>query len=402
MILPPHPIRSIEPPDTTHGTARKAQLRGGEPTLSRWSGRAALQAIPVQIAVLDADGMILWVNKAWEFFAVQNGCPPERSLVGVNYLAVCEAVVGEDLAFATEFASGIRSIISREREYFSMEYACHSPGEQRWFVGSVTPQETLHTVVAHVNITAQKLVEARIRDLNQVLETMVVARTSELEAAADALSEETSERRRLELEVLKISDHEQSRIGQDLHDSTFQDLTRIILLAEAAKVELNQEKSQTAGRLAEILLVARRTADEARRLVAGLFPAKLEHHGLEWALRELTAEISTRGKINCGLIMHSTVNFTPAAAFQLYRIAQEATNNALRHGRAQNITVEISESNSTGRMVIQDDGRGIQAEASKAGFGMHTMRYRAIALGGSLEVGPAATCGTTVVCSFPS
>ena len=397
MILPHLPIRGIELP----GTAHKGLLRSGQSTLIRLPGEDALQAIPVQIAVLDADGMILWVNKAWESFAVQNGCPPQMTFAGVNYLAVCDAVVGKDSASAREFVSGIRSIISREREYFSMEYACHSLSGRRWFLGYVTPQETLHTVVAHVNITEQKLTEARMRDINQELQTMVAARTSELEAATDALIEETSERRQLELKVLKISDHEQSRIGQDLHDSTFQDLARIILLAEVAKIELSQEKNQTAELLTEISLVARRTADEARHLVAGLFPAQLEQHGLEWALRELTAEISTRGKINCGLIMHSAVDFTTNAAFQLYRIAQEATNNALRHGRAQNITIEISESNNTGRMVIRDDGTGIHAQANNAGFGLHTMLYRAKALGGSLEIGPAATRGTTVACSFP-
>ena len=372
-------------------------------TLGPDSAEDTLQTIPVHIAVLDADSVILRVNKAWTSFAVQNGCPPETTFVGVNYLAVCDGVSDVDSALAKEFAVGIRSVISREREYFSLGYGCRTPtGEQQWFLGYVTPQGALHTVVAHVNITAQKLVETRIRDLNQELETLVTARTAELGTAAEALIVEASERRCLELKVIKISEREQARIGQDLHDVTCQDLTRIVLLAEIAKNELKQEKTDAAELLTEISLIARQSADETRRLVANLFPAKIEHHGLEWALRKLTTDISSSSKANCSFIMRSKVDFTADAALQLFRIAQEATNNALRHGRAKNVTIEISESNGTVRMVIQDDGKGIVADVMTAGFGLHIMQYRAKTLGGLLEAGPSEKRGTTIVCSFPN
>jgi PAS domain S-box-containing protein len=372
---------------------------------TQWAeSEAVLEAVPANIAILDANGVILRVNKAWTSFAGKNGLAPDAAAVGVNYLEVCDAAGGVEAGQAAIFAAGIRSVISGEREYFSMEYPCHSRDEHRWFMGYVTATPgggLARAVVAHVNITTQKQIEEQIRILNQELESRVVERTSELQTAVDALEGEIAERQRLEQEVLRISEHEQSRIGRDLHDGACQDLACIAVLAEFAARELDRENSQTADKAREIAGIARQSMDEVRRLAAGLFPVKIEEHGLEWALRELAAEVSARSHIKCSFHSRQPVSITDSnAAVQLYRIAQEAVSNALRHGHAGSIVIELDEKDGTASLAVRDDGSGLPEGQKNSGLGLHTMQYRAKILGGTLEISTTDPHGTTVICLF--
>ena len=230
----------------------------------------------------------------------------------------------------------------------------------------------------------------------------LAARTSELAVAVDSLKAEISERERLEIEVLKISDHEQARIGRDLHDGACQDMAAIGFLAEVVSLELGDEKSQSAANLLRISELSRKSTDKVRRLASGLFPVAISQQGLGVALQDLAAESSATSDVRCVFIMPGPITFTDAdAAVQLYRIAQAAVSNALRHSGARNVTIELTEHGGTVRLAIKDDGAGLPLQPKKGGLGLHTMRYRARALGGSLEVGPTAERGTAVVCTFP-
>ena len=244
--------------------------------------------------------------------------------------------------------------------------------------------------------------EARLRSLNFELESRVVERTSALQMAVHALEAEIAGRRLLEREVLRISDYEQSRIGRDLHDGTCQNLASIAVLADVGLREMNREKQNAATSLKEISQIARQSIEEVRRLATGLFPVKIEQHGLEWALRELASDISARTNVDCSFTMPEPIAFADKnAAVQVYRIAQEAISNALRHGRAKNVSIELSKTDGNVRLVVQDDGIGLPEGEKEKGLGLHTMEYRARLLGGSFEVGPAAERGTVIFCSFP-
>jgi signal transduction histidine kinase len=252
------------------------------------------------------------------------------------------------------------------------------------------------------DITNYRLIEQKLRNLNLELESRVAKRTSELQATVSALKTEISERKRLEREVLRISDYEQSRIGQDLHDGACQDLASLAVLAEVVSRDPDQKNSQVAARMLEIARLARQSADEVRSLASNLLPVKIHQLGLEWALRELADETSARNNVRCRFSMSGPVTVADNnAAAQLFRIAQEATNNALRHATAKNITIGLSESDGTVILVVEDDGTGLPRRKKKSGLGLHTMEYRAKMLGGSLEIGPAAGRGTVVRCSFP-
>jgi len=152
--------------DISERIQAQAALRESERLL-----HATLDALPEHICVLDQHGTILITNLAWDQFASDNSGDLKSVMTGVNYLAVCDAS-GED---ASAFGAGIRSVIRGERDAFAMEYACHAPGEQRWFVGHVTNFKaagSLRVVVAHENITNQKLAEAAEHDLRLLAEAL--------------------------------------------------------------------------------------------------------------------------------------------------------------------------------------------------------------------------------------
>jgi len=159
---------------------------------------STMDALTAHIAVLDENGTIIAVNKAWRDFALSN--PPIRHNVcsGANYLAVCNIVSGEDQPQAFAFAQGIRAVMTGEKKEFSLEYPCHSPSEQRWFIGSVTRFSRpgpLRIVVAHENITERKLAEEDLRLYRKHLEELVKERTIELEEKNRQLVKEIAEKK---------------------------------------------------------------------------------------------------------------------------------------------------------------------------------------------------------------
>lgn len=225
---------------------------------------------------------------------------------------------------------------------------------------------------------------------------------TERRLADQKLRQSEEDLKRLQREVLEISEREQARIGRDLHDGACQDLSCIALLAEVAARELAREKSGTVDKVRDISELARQTLNDVRSLATGLVPVKIEQYGLEGALQELAITTSALNNIRCSFIMRKPVTISDQnAAANLYRIAQEAVSNAVRHGRAANILIELAEPDGTVSLIIQDDGTGLPRRSKKSGLGLHTMQYRAKILGGSFKVGPTAMRGTVVTCSFP-
>ncbi len=134
--------------------------------------QSSLDALSAHIAILDETGRIVAVNAAWEQFADANEAKAGFCGIGANYVDVCERAVGECSPAAHAVARGIRELIARERDDFHLEYACHSPTEQRWFMLRVTRfrgDGAVRVVVAHENVTDRKLQEQQTADLQQQL-----------------------------------------------------------------------------------------------------------------------------------------------------------------------------------------------------------------------------------------
>jgi PAS domain S-box-containing protein len=215
------------------------------------------------------------------------------------------------------------------------------------------------------------------------------------------LVRDVTDRRRLEDEILQISEREQRRIGQDLHDSLSQNLTAIACLTRILTDKLKGRAPEEHAEAARIGELMNQAITEARNLARGLHPVKLDAEGFMSALQELAATAEGIFRVPCIFECPTPVfisdNFK---ATHLYRIAQEAVNNALKHGRATRISIGLSSSGNRTSLVIRDDGLGISGDPSSDGMGLRIMDYRARAIGASLQITRDSGGGTVVNCVF--
>ena len=204
----------------------------------------------------------------------------------------------------------------------------------------------------------------------------------------------------LEHEVLEISEREQRRIGQDLHDGVCQQLTGIALLSQSLSAKL---ENPLATEAAEIVHWINQCIEQTRQVTRGLHPVPSEPGGLMQALRELAENVETMGKLDCQFICPQAVAIPdPTVATNLYRIAQEATQNALRHAAPEKIEIYLIFSDEEFlQLKVADNGSGLVKDQKSSGMGLEIMAHRAQAIGGSLEVRPGAVRGTVVTCTLP-
>jgi PAS domain S-box-containing protein len=211
---------------------------------------------------------------------------------------------------------------------------------------------------------------------------------------------DVTERERLEKQILEISDQERERIGQDLHDGLCQLLSGIKFKTTLLEQKLQPKAPAEAVDARAIEALLNGAIQQARNIARGLHPVDLEARGLMSALEELTASVANVYGLTCHCDFQQPVLVHDhLAATHLYRIAQEAINNAIRHGRASRISVRLSGRKQNLVLRIQDNGSGFhQPPNRKSGMGLHLMSYRARAIGASVEIGPGTSGGTVVIC----
>lgn len=207
----------------------------------------------------------------------------------------------------------------------------------------------------------------------------------------------------LEREILSASEREQQRIGRDLHDSLGPHLAAIGYAATFLANELKARAQPETGKAEQICELVGEAVSLTRNLSRGLIPVKMDGSGLAIALEELAA--TTSRLTGMSVTFYETGDplvADPNDATHLYRIAQEALNNAAKHGEAKSVTIVLSKSERFLSMVIADDGKGMSADPNRdRGIGLHSMSYRARALGGQIEIKSAPSEGTTVSCEIP-
>jgi PAS domain S-box-containing protein len=217
-----------------------------------------------------------------------------------------------------------------------------------------------------------------------------------------AVLRDVTDRAQMEKELLEISHREQMRIGQDLHDGLGQHLTGVTFLSRALEKKLANRGLPEAADAAEISRLVMQALSQTRSLARGLFPVELESKGLVAAFRELATMVEQVFHIPCGLDCDGDLVISDqTAATHLFRLAQEAINNAMRHGKAKHLAIELKQSEGRLRLTIRDDGVGFLKEAHpQQGLGLKIMQYRAQRLGGSLDVQSVAGSGTVVSCNL--
>ncbi len=213
------------------------------------------------------------------------------------------------------------------------------------------------------------------------------------------LEQQLKRRDVLEREVLEISEREQRRIGQDLHDGVCQQLTGIALLSRSLSSKL---ENPLAAEAADIVHWINECIEQTRQVTRGLHPVPSDPAGLMQALRELAENVGTMGKLSCHFICPRAVAIPdPHVATNLYRIAQEATQNALRHAAPERIEISLIYGEEFIQLKVADNGSGLVKNKKSNGMGLEIMAHRAQAIGGSLEVHPGAVRGTVVTCTLP-
>ncbi len=212
------------------------------------------------------------------------------------------------------------------------------------------------------------------------------------------LAEDISQKRELEKQVTAISNHERLRISHDLHDSLGQQLTGIGFLAKRLTNRLADapEEQETAQ---DILDTIQEAMAEVKRIVRGLTPVDFDRFGLDSAIKQLAESIDNCTGLVCAFECPQPVSIeNNAVANELFRIAQEATNNAVKHANPSLITISLIADDETLQLQVRDNGTGDPQLEMHGGMGLRIMQHRARNIGGKFGL-ESNRNGTTVVCS---
>jgi PAS domain S-box-containing protein len=333
----------------------QAALRDSEERL-----RAILETAVEGIITIDERGVIESVNRAAErIFGY-----PATELIGrnVNVLMPSPYREGHDGYLANYVRTGKARIIGIGREVI---------GQRK--DGTTFPMDLS---VSEVRLADRRLLTGFVRDI--------------------------TERKQLEQEILEISSREQQRIGQDLHDGLCQQLAGIELMCQVLEQKLAAKSKPESERVGEIARHVREAITHTRSLARGLSPVEFEGNGFMSALQELAANVQKLFQVQCRFKCPKPVLIqSNSAATHLYRIAQEAINNAIKHGKASRIVISLQCSGDGVVLSVADNGSGFPPELkATAGMGLRIMKYRAGMVGATLEFRRANGRGTVVSCAF--
>jgi PAS domain S-box-containing protein len=218
------------------------------------------------------------------------------------------------------------------------------------------------------------------------------------------------QRQGFEKQILEISEREQLRIGQDLHDGLCQRLAGIALACDFVHQSLQGPAPAAGAEAARIARQIRETLWQTSLLARGLSPVGLEANGLCSALEELAGSVRELFRVECQFRCARPVGLADnAVAVHLYRIAQEAIHNAIKHGKSRRIVLELAGRGGRLSLSVADDGRGMPAPGPLAagagaagGMGLRIMKSRAELIGATLRIGPNHPSGTIVTCELKS
>ena len=286
------------------------------------------------------------------------------------------------------------------RKIYDSEFRVVLPdGSVRWMTARGTVQankrgKPTRMLGISLDVTPRKEAELEARQQRAELEQLRQQKTVLLE-------KEVVERARLEREVIESCGREQRRIAYDLHDGIGQQLVGIALSAKLLEQELQAEWPTQAKKASEIVRLANETARHTRLTARSLEGAD-GVEDLKVALEALATKIRKDCRVSAE-VKADVASFpvsAPASA-QLYRIVQEALHNAVEHGRARKVRIDLTVDNDNMVLTVRDDGKGFDGTEALNGMGLRIMRYRAQCIGGSCDVQSNGAQGTIVTCRVP-
>jgi len=259
-----------------------------------------------------------------------------------------------------------------------------------WIVPVWNAAITLTTYAVLVRLLSSLL------ELQHELERRVEHRTA-------ALASEIGERQRLEKNILEISERERRSIGHDLHDGLGQHLTGTAITAQLLAETLQERAASEAVDAHKIVGLIKTGIAQTRAMAKGLLLADIDAEGLTSALSEFCNTTAEQFRIRCTFRNDAPAISPPVGtANHLFRIAQEAVRNAVRHGGAKQIDVELRASQESLSLLVRDNGSGLPPPAARGtGLGLRIMAHRAGMIGATFAIEPAPEGGTVARCSLP-
>jgi PAS domain S-box-containing protein len=244
--------------------------------------------------------------------------------------------------------------------------------------------------------------EEALRQAHDDLERRVAERTAELASANEQLVAETTERLKLQGEIVAASERERERLGRDLHDGLCQLLTGARLKAESLAAQIESRLPECSPRAKTVAALLSQALEESRNLSRGLEPVSNDPEGLAAALHQLADSTTRLFGVACSCtIGESAMVVDHNAATELFRIAQEAASNAIKHGHATMIAFRLSCEPEGVQLQVTNDGKAFPKRARTSGMGLKTMHFRASQIGATLTVQAGTEGGTIVLCTLP-
>lgn len=237
-----------------------------------------------------------------------------------------------------------------------------------------------------------------LRTLQRQLEARVAQR-------AAALTLEIENREKLQRELLDVSEREQRRFGQDLHDGLCQHLAGTALAGQVLGEKLGARSLAEAKDARKVVELIEEGIKLSHQLAKGLHPVDMDAAGLMQALQEFAANTAELHKVSCRFECDMPVLIhDPGTAGHMFRIAQEAVRNAIKHARARTIVIRLDTLDEGLLLCIEDDGVGIAGgvAAARGGMGLRIMAHRSRMIGAEFEIRPGETAGTVVSCLIPA
>lgn len=250
------------------------------------------------------------------------------------------------------------------------------------------------------DITARKQAELALHRSKAMLERLVLQRTRALRVANSELESEIRRRKGLEGQILEISDREQEKLGQELHDGLCQQLTAIGFLARATALRLRDHRVVQVDDLERIAQLINSSVMDGRNIARGLHKEEIAAAEFATALHDLVHR--KIWKTTCRLELKTQINIeNDTVASQLYRILREAILNANKHARATQIVLKVKRVKDDLVFSVRDNGIGFRSKGKGRGLGFHIMKYRAESIGARLELESFRKGGTRVTCYLP-
>jgi PAS domain S-box-containing protein len=309
-----------------------------------------------------------------------------------NNFPRASVTAGEGLRCAFAFPISFGKHFVGVMEFFSVEIRERDEDVLKMF-GSIGSQIG--------QFVQRKRAEEALQKSKELLEQLVRQRTKALRMANAELKSEIERRKGLEGEILEISDREQQRLGQELHDGLCQHLTAVAFMARSVALRLKNHRVIEVGDIEKIAQLVNEAAADTRNLSRALHRVDIDSAGFLTALEDLVnREI---WKIPCRLEVKPSFHIEDdTAAAQFYRIAREAVINANKHAQAREIVIRLARSQTETVLSVTDNGVGFQPERTSArGLGLPIMDYRARSIGGRLEIESPKKGGTRVTCYLP-